>query len=160
MSFRKVKMLRIWGLVVALILMLSLVGCGGQKVTQNQGQAGLRTITDMAGRKVQVPEHIDKVFGTSPVASIMVYTLATDKLVGWNYDLRPLEKKYILPKYQTLPNLGGWYAKNTGNTEELLKIHPDLLLSVGTITETDISLANRIQNQLRIPVDSRNPKFL
>ncbi|KLU59092.1 iron-dicitrate transporter substrate-binding subunit [Peptococcaceae bacterium CEB3] len=139
--------------VMALVLVLSLAGCGGQKESaQNQGQTGWRTITDMAGRKVRVPDQIHKVFGTSPVATIMLYTLVPNELVGWNYNLRPLEKKYILAKYQALPNLGGWYAKNTGNTEELLKIHPDVLISEGTITETDISLANRIQNQLRIPV--------
>ncbi|CAA7599942.1 ABC transporter periplasmic binding domain protein [Acididesulfobacillus acetoxydans] len=153
MNNGKVQTVRSLSVVVVLVLVLGLAGCGSQKgLTQNPGPTGWRTITDMAGRKVQVPDHIGKVFGTSPVATIMVYTLAPDKLVGWNYNLRPLEKKYILPKYQSLPDLGGWYAKNTGNTEELLKIRPDVLLSVGTITQTDISLANRIQNQLRIPV--------
>lgn len=143
------------------LLMFNLVGCS-QSVSspskQNPSMAASqtadskRTITDMAGRTVTVPSNIKTAFSTSPVGAIMLYALCPDKMVGWNYDPRPTEKKYILPKYQSLPNLGGWYAKFTGNTEEILKIHPDVIIDMGDITKTESSNADKIQQQLGIPV--------
>ncbi|MCR4443363.1 MAG: ABC transporter substrate-binding protein [Peptococcaceae bacterium] len=147
-------------LLAILLLAAVLAGCGaqesGQKAT-GQALAGQtateRTITDMAGRQVIVPGEIKKVFATSPVGSILVYTLVPEKLAGWNYDLNnEEEKKYILPEYQKLLNLGGWYAKNTANIEEILKIHPDVILSMGYMDDTARSQADQIQQQLRIPV--------
>ncbi|OIQ08049.1 vitamin B12-binding protein [Moorella thermoacetica] len=146
-------------LLAILILAAALAGCGSQDSDQKAtgqapaGQAAAkRTITDMAGRQVAVPGEIKKVFATSPVGTILVYTLAPEKLAGWNYDLNEVEKKYILPEYQKLPNLGGWYAKNTANIEEILKIHPQVIISMGYMDNTALSQAEQIQKQLQIPV--------
>ncbi|MDI6813045.1 MAG: ABC transporter substrate-binding protein [Desulfitobacteriaceae bacterium] len=144
------------GLLLITLLLWSLAGCGqspqpttSAPVTQT---AATRTLKDMAGRSVTVPSTIKTAFATSPVGSIALYALAPDKMVGWNYDLKPTEKKYILPKYQSLPNLGGWQAKNTGNIEEIIKVHPDILVDMGDISQTEISNADKIQAQLGIPV--------
>ncbi|MGI9862496.1 ABC transporter substrate-binding protein [Moorella naiadis] len=146
-------------LLAILILTVVLAGCGsqgsGRKATgqapAGQGAAN-RSIVDMAGRQVSLPTHVNKVFATSPVGSIMVYTLAPEKLAGWNYNLNEVERKFILPGYQKLPNLGGWYAKNTANIEEILKIHPQVILSMGYMDNTALSQAEQIQQQLQIPV--------
>ena len=131
-----------------MVLMLCLAGCGAQpQVTTDEPE--LHTITDMADREVVVPKEINKVFCVSPVGTIFVYTLNPDLLVGWNYELRPGEMEYILPQYHSLPNLGGWYAKATCNVEELLKINPDVILSVGYL---DVEQTNEIQQQTGIPV--------
>lgn len=42
-----------------------------------------RTITDMGGRKVQVPTTINKVLSTAPPPTTFVYMLAPEKLGGW-----------------------------------------------------------------------------
>jgi iron complex transport system substrate-binding protein len=117
-------------------------------------------MTDQAGRKVTIPKTINKVYGMSPVAVDDVYMLAADKLVGWNYAPAASEKKYVLPQYQNLPSLGGWYGKNnTGNIEEIIKAKPDIVLSVGEITSTTIAQADKVQNQLNIPVVLVNDKL-
>ncbi|CFX84263.1 ABC transporter periplasmic binding domain [Syntrophomonas zehnderi OL-4] len=137
--------------MLTLIMSCCLAGCGksGTKETNKPAHPEMRTITDMGGRKVTVPTKIDKVFCVSPVGTILVYTLDPDLLVGWNYDLRPGEKEYILPKYQSLPNLGGWYAKATCNTEELLKIKPDVILSMAYL---DAEQVDKIEQQTGLPV--------
>ncbi|WP_088186831.1 ABC transporter substrate-binding protein [Desulfosporosinus sp. FKA] len=149
------------GIMLIALLMLNLAGCSqaaltqaGQKPATQNGQTAdaQRTITDMAGRSVKVPVTIKTAFSTSPVAAIMLYALCPNKMVGWNYDFQPGDKKFIAPKYQALPNLGGWYAKNTGSTEEILKIHPDVIIDMGDITKTEMSNADKIQKQLGIPV--------
>lgn len=139
--------------LVFVLLFATLAGCTGKRKQPTSGTPPTtRTIVDMTGRKVTVPGQVKKVFSTSPVGTIMVYTLAPERLAGWNYVLSPVEKRFILPKYQQLPNLGGWYAKNTGNNEEILKVHPDVIISMGYTDPTAVSQADRIQQQLGIPV--------
>ena len=145
------------GLFLSLILLWGLLaGCGFQKGSgpASQGTA-TRTLTDMAGRNVTVPKEINKVYCASPPGTLLLYTLAPEKMVGWNYELKPLEKKFILPSCRELPNLGGWFASNTGNPEEILKIQPDVVLSIwfgdlGVAPETET--AGRLQEQLGLPV--------
>ncbi len=111
------------------------------------------TFTDQAGRAVTIPAVIDTVYGTSPIATNLLYMLAPDKLAGWNFEPVTVEKQYLLPQYASLPNLGGWYGKNnTGSIEEIIKVAPDIILNVGTIDDTAKAQSEKIQEQLKIPV--------
>jgi iron complex transport system substrate-binding protein len=137
---------RIANLILLLVLTMSVLpNCWGQ--------TGMRTIVDMAGRKVTVPEKITKVYSTSQIGIIAIYTLNPDQLAGWNFALTSGEKKFIAKKYYDLPVLGSWSGKNTtANLEEIIRIHPDCLISMGTIDQSYIDSADRIQQQLKIPV--------
>ena len=113
----------------------------------------MRTVTDMAKRQVQVPQAIKSVYSVSPMGDIMMYTLAPSKVAGTTCDWTAEERRYLLDEYNTKPVLGGWFGKNTtGNPEVILKAHPDLVLSMGLLDKTGISSAERLQNQLGIPV--------
>lgn len=137
-----------------LLMVLSfynIIGCSRENTTE-LSQAGVRTIVDMAGREVELPEQINKVFSTNPPASILLYTLDPDLLIGWNHQLGDAEKKFMLPQYSELPNLGGWMAKTSCNTEDLLRIGPDLIIYMVDITEMSKNQADDIQKQVNIPV--------
>jgi iron complex transport system substrate-binding protein len=41
------------------------------------------TVTDSAGRSVEVPGEIRSVFAAGPPAAILLYVLAPDRMVGW-----------------------------------------------------------------------------
>lgn len=141
--------------VLLLLSMTALAGCG-TKAADNPAasqQSATRQYTDDMGRTHTLPLQLEKVFSTSPIAAIMTYTLAPEKIVGWNAELRKEDIKYILPELRKLPNLGGWQSKSTGNIEEILKAKPDVVISMGdNMTETDVSTADKIQAQLGIPV--------
>ena len=142
-------------LAVTTLLVLSPAGCGsnGENDAVTSGGDEAITITDDGGREVAIPTRVDKVFCTSPVGTYLVYTLAPDKLAGWNIKPSKLEQAYIPEEYRPVVGLGGWFGKNTtGNVEEIIKAAPDLVLSVGDIDESAISDADRIQNLLNIPV--------
>ncbi len=70
-------------------------------------------------------------------------------MVGWNYELREGEKQYINEKYHNLPNLGG-AGKEPLNLEEVLKVDPDVLITMGKIDDTSISETDELQNKNRI----------
>ena len=45
--------------------------------------AQARTITDSAGRVVEIPDEVNTVFAAGPPASILVYIMKPEALTGW-----------------------------------------------------------------------------
>jgi iron complex transport system substrate-binding protein len=114
--------------------------------------AGARTITDSAGRKVEVPDRIEKVFAAGPPASILLYMLAPEKMTGWPNPPTPEERRFIAPAYRDLPALGRLTGRGgTANLEVVLKSKPDLILDFGSVRDTYVSLADNVQEQTKIP---------
>jgi iron complex transport system substrate-binding protein len=66
-----------------------------------------RDVVDMRGRKVTLPDHIEKVFATSPPGTYLVYAIDPQLLVGLNFPLWDTERKHTVPRLQTLPVIGG-----------------------------------------------------
>jgi iron complex transport system substrate-binding protein len=126
-----------------------------------------RSVTDSAGRTVEIPEKIAKVFAAGPPASTLLYVLAPQDMIGWIRAPREPEKPFLLPATRNLPELGRLTGRgDTLNLERLLADKPDLIIDFGTINDTFKSLADRIQTQTGIPyllIDGRfesTPKAL
>ena len=62
---------------------------------------------DSAGRRVEVPAKISRVFVAGGPASVFVYTLAPEKLLGWNRPLTPEERATSRPDTPTYQPSGG-----------------------------------------------------
>ncbi len=111
-----------------------------------------REFVDDAGRKVQLPDRIERVYAAGPPASVLVFALAPDKLIGWTRAFREDEAKWVPRKYAELPELGRLTGRgNTANVEVVLKAKPDLIVDVGSTSATFASLADRVQEQTGIP---------
>lgn len=121
----------------------------GESAEPSAEPEGTRTLTDMAGREVEVPAVIEKAFSTDPTAAIFLYTLVPDRMLGWNYELNDLEKSIILDEYETLPNFG---MGDAINYEAVLAAGPDIAFMVGTINDAVVSDADAMQESLGIPV--------
>jgi iron complex transport system substrate-binding protein len=114
--------------------------------------ASARTFTDSAGRKVELPEKITRVFAAGPPASAAVYALAPDKLVGWVNPFPPAAKPFIAAPYADLPVHGRLTGRgNTANVEVVLTLKPDVIVDVGSVDATHASLADRVQEQTGVP---------
>ncbi len=111
-----------------------------------------RTVTDSAGRVVQLPDRIERVFAAGAPAAVLLYVLAPDRLTGWPRALHPEERDYVAAPYRDLPELGMLTGRgDTANLEVVLKVKPDLILDFGSIRDTYVSLADRVQAQTGIP---------
>jgi iron complex transport system substrate-binding protein len=111
-----------------------------------------RTITDSAGRRVDVPERIARVFAAGPPASTLLYMLAPQTMIGWVRAPRDVEKPFLLPAVQALPELGRLTGRgDTLNLERLIAAKPDFVIDFGTLNDTYRSLADRVQAQTGIP---------
>src|SRR5512145_59202 len=129
--------------------------------------AEARTVADSAGRKVEVPDRVERVFAAGPPAAILLYMLAPEKMTGWPDPPRAEERPFIAAPYRDLPALGRLTGRGgTANLEVVLRARPDLILDFGSVRETYVSLANNVQEQTRVPyilIDGRfeaTPKAL
>ena len=90
---------------------------------------------------------------------MLVYVLAPQKLVGWNRKPPPEELPYLAPIVRDLPEIGRLTGRGgTANLEVVIAAKPDVIVDFGYVSDTYISLADRVQGQTGIPyllVDGR-----
>jgi iron complex transport system substrate-binding protein len=111
-----------------------------------------RTVADSAQRKVEVPDRIERVVAAGPPASVLVTILAPEKLVGWNRIPLPEDLPYLPPVVRKLPEIGRLTGRGgTANLEVVMAAKPDLIIDFGSVLDTYVSLADRVQSQTGIP---------
>lgn len=127
--------------MAALALFVS--GCGRSSNRTVKGEH--RIITDMAGRKVEIPVRIEGIFiGRHPVHAL--YAFDTAITVNNVFRYSETEKKYLKPSFYE----GKPYALE--NSEEIVRLAPDIILSSDFLTPDNIEQADNLQKKLQIPV--------
>src|SRR5690349_4632922 len=143
-----------FGRVLRCVIVLAIAGLMSSGVAARD-----RGFVDATGRKVEVPDRVQRVMAAGPNAAVVLYVLAPDKMVGWPTAPRPNEREFILPAARDLPELGRLTGRgDTANIEVVLKARPDLIFDYGSVSPTFPSLAARVQEQTGIPyllVDGR-----
>lgn len=113
-----------------------------------------RTVEDMLGRKVEIPDHIERVFGAAPPTTVLLYTLAPDTLIGLNMPFGAGSEGLVPPRVLKLPVLGSTmgHGRET-NMEELLKLKPDLAVAwSGTMLGADNTRIAAQYAKIGVPV--------
>jgi iron complex transport system substrate-binding protein len=111
-----------------------------------------RVVVDSAQRRVEIPARVERIYAAGPPASILVFAVAPDKLIGWTSAWREAERPFIAQRYADLPTLGRLTGRgNTANVEVVLRAKPDFIVDYGTVRPTLASLADRVQAQTGIP---------
>lgn len=114
--------------------------------------ASARLVKDSAGREVEVPERIQRVYAAGPPASILIYVVAPDRLTGWPRAPTAEERPYLAEPYRDLAETGRLTGRgDTANLERVLGTEPDLILDFGSVNDTYASLAAAVQAQTGIP---------
>jgi iron complex transport system substrate-binding protein len=114
--------------------------------------ATAREVIDSAGRKVEVPDRIERIMAAGPPASVLVYMLAPEKMIGWNLKPREAELAFLAPMVRNLPEIGRLTGRgNTANLEVVMNAKPDVIVDFGSVNATYVSLADRTQGQTGIP---------
>ena len=118
-----------------------------------------RLVVDSAGRQVEVPDRVERVVAAGPPASVLMTILAPEKLVGWNRKPPPEELPYLPAMVRDLPEIGRLTGRGgTANLETIMSAKPDLIVDFGSVSDTYVSVADRVQSQTAIPyvlVDGR-----
>ena len=147
---------RLLALVLALVMSLSLFACG-QKQQPDAADDGTQTattrvFTDSCGREVTVPADIQKIAVSGPLAQMVVFAIAPDKMVGVANAWDESAKAYFDAKYLELPLLGQLYGgKGELNLETLLAAAPDVVIDVGEPKDSMAEDLDALQEQTGIP---------
>ena len=111
-----------------------------------------QTVTDATGREVLVPASPARVFAAGPPASVLLYALKPEAMVGWVMAPKAGDLPFLLPESRDLPALGRLTGKgDTLNLEVLLAAKADLIVDFGTVNDTYRDLATRVQDQSGLP---------
>jgi iron complex transport system substrate-binding protein len=118
------------------------------------------TVTDATGRAIAIPDKVERIFAAGPPAAILLYTFAPDLLLGWTKSPEQAQCAFLGSGACDKPEVGRLTGRgNTTNLEVLLTLKPDLILDVGTINDTYVSLAARVQEQTGIPYALLDGRF-
>ncbi len=132
--------------------LLIAAGPAGAPAAAATAPGSTRPFVDSAGRTVQVPARVERVYSAGHPATVFLYTLAPEKLLGWTRRPTEAEKAFIPERYAGLPEYGRLTGRgDTANVEVVLRAKPDLIIDYGSITPTSRSLADRVQQRIGIP---------
>ena len=147
---------RLLTLLLVLVMSLSLFACGQKQqpdaVDDGTQTETTRVFTDSCGREVTVPADIQKIDVSGPLAQMVVFAIAPDKMVGVANAWDESAKAYFDAKYLELPLLGQLYGgKGELNLETLLAAAPDVVIDVGEPKDSMAEDLDALQEQTGIP---------
>lgn len=108
--------------------------------------------TDSAERRVMLPDQITRIMPAGPSSAVFVFVLVPNKMIGWPLPLSRAQRALLPAKYARLPavgQLGGSYP--TATADDVIRLHPDLIVGYGAISPPTVALADRIQQQTHTP---------
>lgn len=148
------KFYKITVFFIIFIAIFNFAGCSekDKPMSASSETKSEKFITDMGGRKVEIPDKIEKIYGANPMSTILLFTLVPDKIIGWNSDM---PNKDCLPeKYEKLPVLGNLGSKEqAASPETILTYNPDIVIfAQSEINDLAVSKADKLSNQLGKPV--------
>ena len=161
------KTVRITALIMIMLMIFSvfMTGCGNkaedeskESSTASQEQnkeetAETKTVTfkDDCGREVKVPEKIETVIASGPLAQMFLLAVAPDTLIATNSQRSNETKKYIEDKYLDLPEVGSFFGNHDLNYEEIAKLDPQIIIDVGEDKPSMKSDLQDITDKTNIP---------
>jgi iron complex transport system substrate-binding protein len=107
---------------------------------------------DSAGRRVAVPERVERVMPADMTTAVLIFSLAPEKLVGWSQPLSRAQRAFLPAKYARLPTIGELAGADPAAAAAVVaRWHPDLIMDSGAATPQAAALADRVERQTRIP---------
>jgi iron complex transport system substrate-binding protein len=108
--------------------------------------------TDSAGRRVMLPNYINRVMAANAPAAVLIFALTPQKLVGWCEPLSRPQRAYLPAKYGRLPAVGCLYGPYpSANAATVGRLRPDLVIASGEVTPQAATFADYIQKTTGVP---------
>lgn len=142
---------RIISLLLALIMFCT--ACGSAVSSdENVPAEDKRVFVDSCGREVSVDKEITKVAVSGPLAQIVVFALAPEKMVGLASEWDSMAEEYLATEHYQMPIVGQLYGgKGEINLEELLAVAPQIVIDIGEAKEGMVEDLDALQQQTGIP---------
>ena len=106
----------------------------------------MRLITDMAGRTVELPDKINRIYAPSPYASTLLMSLCPEKLCGLFFPIEEHQKPFLNPCLLDLPLIG-----KITEFEAIKEVNPDVILIWGDKSNPIHPKSEKAMAELGIP---------
>lgn len=127
-----------------LVLFATLLLPGANSSAFGKQKGITQTVTDMAGRTMQLPAEIKRVYVNRP-GSILMYAIEPEMIVNRSFQYTPEAQHFFRKDYLALP-----FVENS--PEEIMKLAPDLILNFYDINAQTIDQSERLSAKTGIPV--------
>ncbi len=127
--------------IVLPVLLITLAACNP---SEHKPLRPSHEVTDMAGRKMVVPDTIRHLYVNKP-GSILMYAIAPDMLVSRSLWMNEGTKRFLKGSYLQLPYMDG-------SVEEIVKLKPDIIISSFNINPKTRDEADKLSKKTGIPV--------
>jgi len=149
---------RIYITVFLLTFTISGFFCGCSKNSDGDKNGG-QYIVDMAGRKIWVPENVERIVCKGPgTLRLITYLQATDKVVGieGGFEKQSVSGRPYRIAHEdltALPTIGTAGPSPQANSEAVLQVRPDVVF----ISYAEGRIIKNLQDRTGIPVVVLNP---
>lgn len=147
MKIAKMKSLFFTSLILAVLLIFSGCTSSSAKGSGSSDSTATRTITDIYGRNVEIPEEVVTIAAVGGAARILTYAGCADHLVGVTdmdkQNLSAMPYSVVNSKhFAGLVSVGSGGANDTPYMEELIALNPDVIIGL-TDEETLVNIADK-----------------
>lgn len=95
-----------------------------------------RSFLDINDKPIVLPEQINRIYGSAPPITFMLYVIDDAPLVGVNFPQTNKDNsdgdKFLSKHFMSLPILGGWHGNNIPNLEAILNAKPQVIVTWDT----------------------------
>jgi iron complex transport system substrate-binding protein len=91
------------------------------------------TFIDSAGRRVELPAQVVKVLAAGPPASVIVYTLAPEKFLGWTRAPDGEALSYLPLRFRVFPVQGRITGGNPADPASIKALGANVIVDFGTV---------------------------
>ena len=127
---------RLAALALVLLLLVSSAACGGSGGGGSAPSGPMKTVTDILGREVSVPQDAKRVICMyASTAHMMAMLDKGDTIVGASDGVT--RDQMMITKYPAIEDVPTPYHEGAVNAEEVLALDPDLILIKREMYEKD-----------------------
>lgn len=147
-------------MLLALCLIFSLAACNSTApaddattTDQNQDAQVAETFmfTDSVGREVEVPTDVTRIVASGPLAQMVLFSIAPEKLVGLATEWTDEAAEYLDAEYYNLPLIGQLYGgKGDLNLEEIAAVDAQLVIDIGEPKDSIVEDMDQLMEQVGI----------
>jgi iron complex transport system substrate-binding protein len=110
-----------------------------------------RTVVDATGRSVILPDRIERVMPAGPPATVLLYTLAPQLMIGWTHPPSEAAQALLDHSAANRPGLPVLMHDSKVAVEQIREAKPDLILDYGSVTPRYADRARQVQRDTGVP---------
>ena len=114
--------------------------------------ASAREVADSVSRRIVVPDRPSRVLAAGPPATILLYALAPDAMLGWVPEPAKEAKPFLLASLRDKPATPRLTIRGgEPDIAAISELKPDLIVDFGSVAPNYLKLADKVQAGAHVP---------